>query len=335
VIYQNLELHNITEIQEGAALGMTAIYRVPRSVRNALGARGRFISEEGTGAEIRFVTDAPHVRITLCAPETAGHITVFKGGNLHSQHRLEAGHVHTLHLEAPPLLQEVGRGRLLQSGFAPEVWRIGIGRHTVLFGGVQTFGKPLRPPAPGETPPLRWLAYGSSITHGLTAYPSSYIHQAARRLAADVYNLGLSGSCHCEPEMGDFLASRSDWDIATLELGVNMRGGFTVEQFQERTSYLINTIVDRHPDKPVFLITMFPNSATYAENEIAHKARAFNEVLRGHVRRLDRSTVQLIEGDAILTDMSGLSCDMLHPGEYGHMLMGENLARCLKAKTDT
>ena len=71
---------------------------------------------------------------------------------------------------------------------------------------------------------------------------SSYVYHAARAADLDVLNLGLSGSCLCEPAMADFIGSRDDYEIATLEVGVNMRNGVSPEEFRTRVSYLLDAV---------------------------------------------------------------------------------------------
>ncbi|WP_138754581.1 SGNH/GDSL hydrolase family protein [Paenibacillus sinopodophylli] len=326
MIKQNIYFHNVTELEP--CNGGVYLRRWPSAVRHAMGDRGRFIAEEATGCELRFVTAAKYVRVTVGIPETDGIVKVFKGGLFHSEHKLQAGGIRTLHLEEPSArFAMVDRKHLLESGFAPEIWRICFGNHAVIFYSLNTFGCEVRLPQAGEMPRRRWLAYGSSITHGLDNFPLSYIHQAARRMKLDVMNAGMSGSCLCEPEVADFMAGRDDWQVATLELGVNMRDSMSDEQFESKTSYLLEKMVARHPDKPIFLITIYPNFATYAGNAVTERDQRFNEILRSHVARLRHPLLHLIEGEDVMQDMSGMTCDLIHPGEYGHMRMGEQLAQ--------
>jgi len=320
--------HNVVELEphpQGALLR-----RYPREVREALSPRGRMMSEEATGCELRFVTEAPYVRVSVGIPEQDGMIRVYLGGLLHSEHRLQAGVVRTLTLEAPTArLAKVDRRHLLASGFAPEVWRICWGRSTALFGGLHTFGYPVRPPMATELPRRRWLAYGSSITHGPDHSQLSYIHQAARRLGLDAMNTGLGGSCLIEPEVADWLAGRDDWELASFELGVNMRDSYTEDMFRTRAGYLLEQVIRRHPDKPLLLLTIYPNFATYADDETAAKDQRFNLVLRELAEALQHPRLHLIEGERVLADLSGLTCDLIHPADYGHIRMGEALAEAM------
>ncbi|WJH35484.1 hypothetical protein N6H14_05515 [Paenibacillus sp. CC-CFT747] len=226
MLHDHIEFHNTAELEESRSFGGVKLFRFPREVRHALGDRGRFISEEATDCELRFVTEAAHVRVTLLLPDRAGEVYVYRGGLLHSTHAMPAGIPKTLHLERPVRLAGMDREKLTACGFAPEVWRVVFGRSEGVFLELNTFGEAVRPPQAGETPEVRLLAYGSSITHGLGTYPLTYVDQGARRLKADLFNKGMSGSCLCEPEMADYLARSKGWDAALLELGVNMRDHF-------------------------------------------------------------------------------------------------------------
>jgi lysophospholipase L1-like esterase len=214
--------------------------------------------------------------------------------------------------------------------FSPNVWRIMTGRYTAVFHGIDAFGRKLRPPYPEEVPSIRWLAYGSSITHGgaATKYDLCYVQQAARRLGVDALNLGLSGSCLCEKEAADFIADREDWDLATLELGVNMRTLFTPEQFRERAEYLIGKAIRMQPGKPVAVITIFPNAATFtvSESQSSRNEAEFNRILRDIVAEFRQPSLHLIEGSEVMNDFSSLAFDLLHPSDFGHMMMGQHLA---------
>lgn len=327
MIRDNIYFHNVTELEESLEFRGVLLRRFPRAVRHAMGDRGKFIAEEATGCEVRFVTEAKHVRVSVGIPEQDGILRVYKGGMFHSEHYLAAGTVRTLHLEEPTArFSMVDREHLVESGFAPEVWRLCYGRSTGLFAGVNAFGYQVRPPSKEEMPSKRWLAYGSSITHGLDNFHLSYVHQAARRLKLDVMNAGLGGSCLCEREVANFIAGRKDWDLASFELGVNMRDGLSDREFETRTAYLLEETIRLHPDKPLFLITIFPNFATFANSDTTDKDRRFNYTLRNHAERLNHPLLHVIEGDEIMTDMSGMTCDLIHPSDYGHMRMGERLA---------
>lgn len=344
MIHGDIELHNTVEIEPAPGGGLL-LRRFPRALRERLSALGRLVSQESAGCELRFVTEAESIRLSVSSlPSSLApwelhnqDLFVFKGAFFHSHLRLEPGKVNHIHLT------DIGgtvRNAFLAlkpevrdtDYFAHTVWRVMFGRYPAVFHELDTYGYPVRPPAPGEKPRRRMLCYGSSITHGAspTLYHLCYVQVAARLMKADALNQGLSGSCLCEKEMADYLASRDDWDLATLELGVNMRGSFSPDQFRTRSRYLLERIIAEHPDRPIVLITIFPNAQS-PENardagQVQQTQMAFDEILREAVRELRHPNLHLIEGRDVLTDYSGITKDLIHPGDYGHMEMGRNLA---------
>ncbi|MCS7460654.1 GDSL-type esterase/lipase family protein [Paenibacillus doosanensis] len=335
MIEQGIAFHNVTELERRELLPGLRLHRFPKRVRHALSENGRTKAVQSNGCELRFVTDAKHVRITLSSLETNGRVLVFRGDFFHSAHTLQAGVIQTISLEIPERFAEVEPERLNNAAFSSRVWRVYCERFGAVFYDIDAFGHEIRPPAREEVPQLTFAAYGSSITQGAGAlsHYNGYIQQAARRLQIDALNLGLSGSCHCEPEVADHLAERKDWDLAFLELGVNMRSTFSPEQFEERAGYLLDRLAEKHPDKPIFLTTMYPNRASYFKDRSAvftENERQFNDVLRRYAASKGAGQLYLLEGSDIMTDFTSLTSDLIHPSDYGHIAMGERLAEMMR-----
>ncbi len=221
-----------------------------------------------------------------------------------------------------------GNEAFAKARFAPTVWRVVANGATVVYHDVDGVGAPIRPPIPVEKPGTRWLAYGSSITNATPGY----VEHAARHVGVDLYNKGLSGSCLCEPEVAAYLAEAEEWDVATLELGVNMRGGFSADQFESRARALIETIRSKAEARPMVLIDIFPNSDDYLiePGPNTAKNRGFRAALKRIHKEIADPTLQYVDGDRILTSFSGLSADLIHPSKDGHQLMGRNLAEVLR-----
>jgi lysophospholipase L1-like esterase len=216
--------------------------------------------------------------------------------------------------------------------FAPEVIRLKIsGTGRVHFVSVDAGGQKIRAPYGNEKPEKRWLAYGSSITQGFAAprLAMPYIYHASRLLDVDVYNLGFGGSCHVENALADHFAARSDWDIITLELGINLiNDPITPDEFAARVRYMVNTLITAHPEKPIVLITIYPVHSDMQEesNSLRQRTEAFRQVLRDVQVEANHPHLHLIEGSDVLTVTAGLSIDLCHPSEFGHSVMGTNLA---------
>lgn len=303
--------------------------RYPKEVREVINMAGRQTSQESAGCEIRFVTGSPTIRVYLSAANAEVETVVFCGDFQHSTHKLEPGRIQCVHLQVPERFSAVQADYLNKGLFAPQVWRLMFSRNTVLFHGIDPLGHDLRAPLATEKPKLKWLAYGSSITH---SHWKGYPNQAAMRLGVDVQNKGLSGSCHIEKEVADFLARKCDWDFITMELGINMRHDYEPAEFERRARYLVEGSLKAKPGKPVVLITVYPNFSFHAKNPGREWEweKAYNEILRMLAKEKASEGVCLIEGFEVLGDFRHLSADLLHPSEYGHVRMGENLATALK-----
>jgi len=339
MIYINIEFFNVWELEEVEGFNGVRLQRFPKSVRDTLGTesyqKGRLVAQHSTGSEIRFVTDSRHVRLLLSTVEADGDILVYRGNFFHSKHSVKAGVITPINLEEPAAFANVKQEALEVGHFSSKVWRIMFNRYCLVFHGIDTFGRMVRPPNENEVPQIKWLAYGSSITHGSSAqtFENAYVEQAAKRLKVDVKCCGLSGACYCEKEVADFIAKQAEWDLVTLELGVNMRGAFTTEEYEQRVTYLIKTITENNPEKPVVMISIFPNHQDFTANEDniqAVRSREFDEVLKKVYSQFKSPYLFLISGKDILTDFTALSCDLLHPSAFGHILMGENLANRLR-----
>jgi hypothetical protein len=222
---------------------------------------------------------------------------------------------------------------MLRGSFDANVWRVCFNRATAVFHGIDAFGHDIRPPAAAQKPAKRWLAYGSSITHGNLL---SYIFHTARILGLDLMNKGLSGACQIEGAVADYLADAVEYEVATLELGVNMRDAFTPDEFEKRALYLIERLIGKNPGKPHFLTTIFPNFDDFREGGKettgTRNDQAFDEAIRGIHAKLRHPHLHLIEGREVLVHPGGLTQDLIHPGEFGHAEMGANLARFMKEK---
>lgn len=331
-IRDQIEFHNVAELVPMAHPDGLALYRYSRDSISYLSTLGQHAAACSDGVELRFVSGNSWVNLTLSARShypwsTGANVSIFRGDIPVADQFIADGATQTLRLSAPPLLCQMGPRAFEDRLFAPDLWRVCVSGATVIYHDIETGGQPVRPPRPDEKHGLRWLAYGSSITN----CAPGYVHHAARHIRADVYNKGLCGACACEPETSRFLASCEDWDFATLELGVNMRGSVSNEEFEQRTRGLVNELRKKSASKPIVLITLFPTSEDFlaTPDRMTEINCAFRSVLRRVHASSSDPNLHLIEGERILTSYTGLSADLIHPSPNGHHLMGHNLASCL------
>lgn len=327
MIFRNVELHNIAEVKENWG-GSFQLQRVPESVRACLNPGAQQRSLYARNAEIRFLSNSPKVRITLSS-SCPDYFQVYFGSFLDRKSYPVSGEPVTLELERPEHLRNLKPQYREGYDFDPDVFRVFLPNRIINLHGIE--GDNIRPPQPKQVPSKRYLAYGTSITEGGCASVSylSYIALTARSLGLDLINLGMSGSCHAEPEMADYIAGRTDWDVATLALSVNMRG-FETEEFRTRINYTVNTVAGANTSRPVFCITLYPyfiGLCTGDSDEEEKKSELFRQILRDAVAGCPHPNVHLIEGPELLDRIDGLTADMIHPSDYGMMRMAENLSK--------
>lgn len=336
MIYNNLEFHNVDNLEKKEGFPGLFINRFPKTVQNSLGhnshQRGRFYCKTSAGCEIRFSTTSPTIRISLSAWEKNGKVTIFCGNLFLSSHIIESGKITTIQIETPERFAKVEQKYLDDSGFSKNIYRICFDKNACfLFNDIETFGNPVYPPKEAEKPQKKWLAYGSSITMGGNAenYQNCYAALTARLLNVDIFNKSTAGSCFIDPEMSKYLLSLENWDFATLELGINMLSRFSTEEFYSRSKNLISEISKK--GKPVFVISNFISyNARSLDSELKTKNEEFKKALEQIVKNENRKNLHFINGEQILPSLSYLTCDLLHPSDFGHIQMAQNLSNILK-----
>ena len=310
--------------------------RVPDAVRLKLNPAAQKTALNGSGVEIRFNLAGDSACLTLRRAPDEGIPTVGIGAEWYGDFPAPDGETPVLIHDNPTTITITKPGnleRLIEIAnennlpFHPSLVRIRLpydyqNRLWSIEGDVT-------PPLPSQVPTRRFLAYGSSITHGGDAVrPSgSYIMRTAQHLDGDVINLGFAGSAHLEPEMADYIAARGDWEFATLELGINVIGSWSVEQFAEKVDYFVTRIARTNPDKWVFCTDIFTCSMDFVKDP---KVEEFRRVVRTQVERLNLSKLRYISGQQLLTSAGGLTADLVHPSAAGAEQIALNLSAFIR-----
>jgi hypothetical protein len=326
VIQDNIEFFNVEELEKRED-GSTYFYRFPKDICDCMGKGdqtfGRYVSKMTTGCELRFIMNS-RVAIKLSAFESDGNVVVFFGDFFSSVVKLQKGVETVIMLNLPANIEKT---QVIPSRYPYNLCRI-VFCHDFcgIYRGVDTYGSEIYPYKDNHL--KKWIAYGSSITHssGATLSTNGYIYKTAKMLGVEVINKGMGGSCLCEKEVSDHIISICEWDFATLELGINMLKLFSLEEFTKNVQYLVREISNKHKDKKIFLITIFPFYGFL--NEEKEKVDAFSNVLRQLSK--ESKNLILIEGTDVLKDFTGLTCDLVHPSDDGHSQMAYNLYNILK-----
>jgi len=326
-----IEFHNIAEAREVDGYDGQLLQRVPEEVRVELNQQSQDRMLRPASAELRFVPDGP-VEVTLSAPDDGNTVQVFWGPFQGWQTVELTSEPTTLQIKFPERLEGLSESVAIDTPFDPRVCRLVVsGGHDgsrVHYHGVS--GE-RRPPRAEELPETRYLAYGTSITEGVnpTAEHLTYVNRTSRRLGADAINLGSGGSAYCDATMAEYIASRADWDIASFALSVNMVYEFSVEEFEKRARYFVETVADSNPDAPIACITLYPYiddlCTCDTEGMEPGRASAFREALCDVVATAPPN-VYLLHGPDLLDDPTGLLPDLLHPGDFGMQRIAERLA---------
>lgn len=333
MVYENIMFHNVAALEKWDGYDGLVMARYPQQVREHL-EKGKIRAVKTAASEIRFVTSADSFFVTLEAMDQDCRVFVFCGDFFHSVQELKAGVKSCLLIQGKGRLESVCPELLEGSLFHPSVWRIVMDRAIVVFHGVRTFGGEIKPPEPELLPSKHWIAYGSSITMGANAtdVTGSYVFRTAQLTGLDVCNLGLAGSCLCEKEAADYLASRKDWDIMTLELGVNMMGRFNGEAFYERAEYMLGKILENAGNRPVVLISPFENGYRgLPETDLGKiRTKEYADVFPVLVKKFSGKNFFFLDGRDLSGGIQGLTCDLLHPSNAGHAAIAAALAEKLK-----
>lgn len=335
MIIGNAEFFNIAEIGEGGRL-----LRFPQAVTDGLGMpvydeSGRETEEifrghrnyayRLTNCEIRFVSDADKIAVRL-RTEQPVEVSVYQGDYFNDSAIASPGESE---LAFSRYAQADGLNESQRNRFAHNVWRVVLnGDGATYLLGIE--GGKMRPPAREELPRMRILAYGSSITQGVgTPYPRlNYLSVAEQILGVEFLNKGIGSGCFCEPAMLDYFLSET-YDALYFELGTNIANR-PPAAIEGRLGPFIDAVCAHFRDKKIFFMTpikgfsdVSPAAADYAERFANSRS-----VIRSHAEKFENAV--LLDGHALVGRDWYLKADVLHPSDFGHVMMGVTFAEMLK-----
>jgi lysophospholipase L1-like esterase len=350
MIYGNAELHNIHELLSGNGLAVLGeptlqemrqqggqpeavwgaesdegawLCRIPNDLRLQLNISAQVNALQSTGAELRFNLLGEQGRVTLKCHQAPVVVEIYQGCFQVGWQMVGSGPTEiTVRLpERMALLEELARRH--QMPFDPRLTRVLLPWRPP--ARLLAFAAECEPPRPEQVPERRYLAYGSSITHGNSSVrPSAmYAHRTAQLLGVDLLNMGFGGGAHLEPQMADYLAARTDWDFATMELGINLLRRLEPDEFARRVDYFVQRIAMAHQNKWIFCIDLFTVEEDLTGNP---KADVFRRIVKDKVEALNLPRLVHVPGTEMLTSVHGLVVDLVHPSPLGMEEIARNLA---------
>ena len=336
MIYKNIEVFNVGELipcEDGAVTWL----RVPKNVDAVLSEGGKKLNRGSTGVELRLVLKSPTATIriqSLSAPEILTTYQVYYGGiqggwECHELNTYIGNEPFDIVLKKSANFEKLERMTEVSGlDWSPEVVRIIFNRGTYKL--LDVIGD-VEPPTASQTPKKTLLCYGSSITHGSNSYvaPNNWTALVAHNINYDLRNLGFAGNCRMEPEMVDYIAAEGEngrWDMAVLELGINVLG-WEDDLIFEHVTNTLEQIAGRNPDKKIFVVSPF-----YCHNDFDGKPHADNwrRIIAEICERLAYPNVVYTSGTDILPDMTYISGDEVHPNIYGVELIAKRLTDIIK-----
>lgn len=320
-------LHNVRRA-DPQATGLR-LGRLPAAVRSEVEEKTQGTESRGTGCELRFRIrgDAATVRLrTLPMPDRPANSLVevwygaFPAGPLRSP---EAVGTEWTELRIPrpdaALLERHRDG----SPWSPGLVRVRLqyDRHFEL-GGVDG---DLAPPQPEDAPRRRLCCYGSSITHGSSALlPSTTaMWQAADALGMDLLNLGFPGSAYLEPAIARMIAADPAWDVATAELGINVIGRWTPEEFAARADAFLAILAGA--GRPVLATAVYRSRP---DSDQPERVAAYRRIV---AEACGRHGLVHVASDAFITGWTQLTADLVHPAPNGMAAIGACWATAVRA----
>lgn len=330
-------LHGFVETERSED-GAFRLFRVPATLLPKLDKQVYIRSYHAAGSELRFRMNGSPVRLTIrrimdpglpqFTRQTLVPIGIFHGDFQYTWIALQEG---DNVIEIKPFQFTPDRFAQLKRRFSPTLTRIVLPPYVEMR--IVDWEGELEPPRPGDEPDRQLLSYGSSITQGAYSPLGTETYPAilARELGLDVWNLGFGGGAVMEPELAEWIVSRTDWHLATLEMGVNVLS-MLPDEFRSRVRKFLSFFAADPLKRPVFSLDMLPFGNEFHDGEKDNaKAASFRKIVREETMAYGQPRMRVLEYSSLLPEPFDFTSDLLHPAAHAFETIGRGLAEQIKS----
>ena len=182
-------------------------------------------------------------------------------------------------------------------------------------------------------PRLKWITYGSSISHcgGATSPARAWPATAARARSLNLTCLGYGGQCHIDGMVGLMIRDQPA-DLISLKLGINVQGSLGLRAYKPAIIAMVQIIREKHRTTPMILVSPIisppredtPGGLGLSLNRMrAEMEDAWNRLVAAGDQNLYYVHGHKLFGEDLVADYLP---DDLHPNGPGYEIMGVNAA---------
>ncbi len=273
-----------------------------------------------SGARLRFQTESRRITLGLLSPKGECLFDLTLDGQI-----LQTA-------KASPGQEQVVFDGLGDGAKTVEIW-LPTNRPVALTGLHLDDGASAEPL---EDRRVKWITYGSSITHCGSANSPARAWPAlvARKHDLNLTSLGLGGNCHMEPMVARLIRDMPA-DFISLKLGINIygAGSLSARSFQPALIGFVQILREKHPDIPLAVISCIisPSREKRPGNGglSLEMMRDHIEEAVGRLRDCGDQKVFYFDGRLLLGEdlAEEYIPDGLHPSGDGYERLGENFSR--------
>lgn len=178
---------------------------------------------------------------------------------------------------------------------------------------------------------LKWITYGSSITHSVRAASPAMTWPAivARKMNFNMTCLGYGGQCKIDPMVARMIRDM-DADFISLKLGINVHGNdLSPRTFPAAVIGTIAIIREKHKDIPLVVCSPIyspprEDTPSTVGNTLENMREAVKNAVESFQKRGDKN-IYYVDGLKIFgPELIEYLPDELHPDARGMEFMAEN-----------